>query len=298
MWPRYEGANIRSWIGFKHLMYLVEEAILRVLRQRGWGTDFLYREYGIGTQIVDSSALFVRLLQMDDEVAADVLQGQDGQFTVRLAAKRNGTVQTVVKAKARAVLVALSEVPGAEPIPQEMAALLYSNTAAATKSSNRCNLRIQPEDTIELLLKRNGAFYWPWRARYFHCHYSDRLQHSAYIRALEEVVDRFLAERGISVARMLADYGWIPVVSRARLEMLADAYMEETIHTVFRVEEITKRLTYTARMDCFVQRDNMLVHTATAAIVHGYAISSGPEAGCLTTLDPATTIALNAGMES
>ena len=38
------------------------------------------------------------------------------------------------------------------------------------------------------------AFGWDWRVRYFHCHYSDRVQHSAYVRALEEVVDRFLAD--------------------------------------------------------------------------------------------------------
>ena len=33
--PRYEGANIRTWIGFKHLMYLAEEAVLEWLRIRG-----------------------------------------------------------------------------------------------------------------------------------------------------------------------------------------------------------------------------------------------------------------------
>ena len=28
-YPAYEGANIRTWIGFKHFMYLVEQAVLR-----------------------------------------------------------------------------------------------------------------------------------------------------------------------------------------------------------------------------------------------------------------------------
>ena len=35
--PSYEGANIRTWVGFKHFMYLVEESVLAWLR--GSGTE-------------------------------------------------------------------------------------------------------------------------------------------------------------------------------------------------------------------------------------------------------------------
>ena len=61
------------------------------------------------------------------------------------------------------------------------------------------------------------------------------------------------------------------MVPRARVRLLADAYMEEEIHTVFTVEEVFKELTYTARMDCYVRRDGRLVPTATGRITHGYA---------------------------
>ena len=50
--PRYEGANIRTWIGFKHFMYLVEEAVLHWFRERGLGPQRLYHEYGLGLEIV------------------------------------------------------------------------------------------------------------------------------------------------------------------------------------------------------------------------------------------------------
>ena len=33
--PRYEGSNICTWIGFKHVNYLVEEAVLEHFRQLG-----------------------------------------------------------------------------------------------------------------------------------------------------------------------------------------------------------------------------------------------------------------------
>jgi acyl-CoA thioesterase FadM len=142
------------------------------------------------------------------------------------------------------------------------------------------------------VLAEGGTFVWSWKARYFLCHYSNRVQHSAYVRSLEEVVDRFLADRGISVGRMLVDRGWIPVVSRARVTLLADAVMEEVIHTTFTVDNVLKGVGYDATMNCFVHRDADLVHVATARILHGYAVSRGEGAGRLAELDDGTISAL------
>jgi len=116
-----------------------------------------------------------------------------------------------------------------------------------------------------------NAVVWKWRIPYFYCHYSERLQHSGYLRLMEEVVDIFLARRGISIRDMLAGQRWIPVVPNARMQILEPAYMEETVYTVFTVTDIFKDLLYTARVDCFVQRDDDLVQTATGRITHGYA---------------------------
>ncbi|MCM3807317.1 hypothetical protein ND808_15760 [Streptomyces sp. DR7-3] len=109
---------------------------------------------------------------------------------------------------------------------------------------------------------------------------------------MEEVVDRFLADRGISIRTMLVERGWIPVVSRARVHMLADALMEETLHTVFTVQEIVKDVMYTATFDTYVHRDGRLVHTATGTIMHGYAVSRGELAGTLAEFDDTTRAAL------
>ena len=70
---------------------------------------------------------------------------------------------------------------------------------------------------------------------------------------------------------MLESRRWIPVVPTARLEILAEALMEETIYTVYTVESIYKDVTYTSRMDCYVPRNGALLHTATGQITHGYA---------------------------
>jgi hypothetical protein len=76
------------------------------------------------------------------------------------------------------------------------------------------------------------------------------------------------------------------------VQLLADAHMEETLHTVFTVEEIVKDVMYTARMDCYVLRDGRLVPTATGTILHGYAVSRGDNAGALAEFDAATRTAL------
>ena len=112
---------------------------------------------------------------------------------------------------------------------------------------------------------------WKWRIPYFYCHFTERIQHSGYLRIMEEVVDLFLADRGISIRRMLDDQKWIPVVPQARVEILREALMEEELYTVFTVEDVFKDLTYTARMDCYVLRGDELVQTATGRITHGYA---------------------------
>jgi len=40
--PRFEGSNICTWIGFKHVMYLIEEAVLEYMRRNGMSPRQLY----------------------------------------------------------------------------------------------------------------------------------------------------------------------------------------------------------------------------------------------------------------
>lgn len=275
-WPGAEGANIRTWIGFKHFTYLVEAAVFAWFRDRGHGAAVLYHEHGVGLSIVGCSLLLPAVLDVDDEVSAEVIPVRPGRFTVRLRVDRGGPV-TVCRAKVDVALVREPEAPGDRPVPAELADLVVDGVTGD----------VEPAPP--------GAFEWSWRAPYFYCQYSDRVAHSGYVRALEETVDRFLAARGISVGRMLTERGWIPVVSRSSVTLLADARMEETIYTSFRVTDVLRGVTYDARMDCHVLRDGKPVHVATATIQHGYAISRGPAAGQLAELDPPVLAALTGG---
>lgn len=281
--PRYEGANIRTWIGFKHFMYLAEEAVLTWFRRRGLGPRELYLRHGLGLSVVDSSALLPAVLEVDDEVEAEVsATAVPGHFAVRLRVRRDGAQVTVLRGKVRVAAVVDAEAERATDVPAELASLIADDVAQVAEPAPARNTSGRP-------------FTWSCRARYFHCQFSRRVQHSAYVRLLEETVDRFLEDRGISVPRMLSERGWIPVVSRAHVRLLADAFMDETVHVRFAVEEIWRATTYDARMDCHVVRDGREVPVATARIQHGYALSRGPDAGRLATLDEAVVGALMGG---
>ncbi|MDQ7807618.1 acyl carrier protein [Amycolatopsis sp. A133] len=272
MRPRYEGANICTWIGFKHVGYLVEEAVYDHLRQAGLPPGELYERYGLCTDIVDIDTRVLHAFHIDDEVEAEVVRttgaaDDELRFTVTLRVPRD----TVLKAATSKVEVKLRA--GDEPVPAELAPF----TVARLTSANGPGVR-QPDvdlgvtDPPALLAAGRNAFVWRWRIPYFYCHFTEYLQMSGCLRLMEEVVDLFLADRGISIKQLLDEQNLIPVVPRSAITVLDEARMEEELYTVFTVEEIFKNLTYTARMDTFVVRDGALVHTSTGRITHGYAV--------------------------
>jgi acyl-CoA thioesterase FadM len=283
--PRYEGANIRTWIGFKHFMYIVEEAVLQWLRDQGAGARELFLDYGLGLEIIDCSVQLPAVLEIDDEVRAEIVEAKGRKLQEQLSVQRDGQEVVVLRGKLTIALVRESDAVTHRPAPTQLAPFEAADLSSATGLAG--DITIAPGDTVEstLVPAESSSFLWSWRAPYFYCHFSDRVQHSGYVRCLEEVVDRFLADRGISVGRMLAERSWIPVVSRARVQLAAAARMEETVHTVFTVSDVLRSVMFDARMDCYVQRGDVLVRVATASILHGYAISRGPDAGQLAELD-------------
>jgi acyl-CoA thioesterase FadM len=291
--PGYEGANIRTWVGFKHFAYLVEAAVLQWFRDRDLGPGRLYHEYGLGLEIIDCSQLLPAVLDVDDEVTAVARPTGAGRFAVRLTVPR-ATEVTVCRAKVTVALVREADTPDRRPWPGHVPVPVVDDVQDVAGRAARRDLAaasgVPPMDVLRAA--EPAAFCRAWRVPYFFCHYSDRVAHSGYARVLEDTVDRFLADRGISVGRLLAERGWIPVVSRSRIAMLADAHVEETMLTAFTVEEVLGGVSYDARMDCYAVQGERLAHVATARILHGYAISRGPDAGRLAELDPAVLDAL------
>jgi acyl-CoA thioesterase FadM len=279
--PRFEGANIGTWIGFKHVMYLIEEAVLAHLRTVGLAPGRLYEEHGLGVEIVDSDVRIRHALHVDDQVRSLVEPGPPDGGELTFAVSSFVDRRKAVTARVRVVLRGTAD---GSPVPTQLRPFVTPVIARADAAAI-------PERASA------GRFAWKSKVPYFYCHFSARLQHSGYVRVLEEAVDRFLADRGVSIATMLGGRRWIPVVPHARVQVLGEALMEEELHTVFTVQDVFKCRTYTASMDCYVRRGGRMLRTATGSITHGYAEIISRRDWQLVSLDWPTITALTGARE-
>ncbi|GAB3238049.1 hypothetical protein GCM10027447_37510 [Glycomyces halotolerans] len=295
---RYEGSNICTWIGFKHVNYVVEEAVLQHFRRSGLAARDLYERHGLGLDLVDLDTRIFTALHMDDEVRASVIAREeaDGElrFTVKLTVDRDGRRAKAVTSK---VAVRLRRDTGTEDA--EPAEALEPYTVGALTAQTELDLPpIDPAagDIAAQAVAGRNAFAWKWRIPYMYCHFTERVQMSGYLRQMEEVVDLFLADRGISIKTLLDDRSWIPVVPHSRVRLLNEALMEEELYTVYTVEDVFKTATYTSRMDCFVVRDGAVVPVATGSIIHGYAVIDSRRDWSLVDFDDRVMRALTGGL--
>jgi acyl-CoA thioesterase FadM len=178
----------------------------------------------------------------------------------------------------------------AEDAPAELAPHVVE--AISAPSDKVVPITVGDADPLDLLTAGRNAFGWAWRMPYFYCHFTERVQMSGYLRQMEEILDLFVEDRGVSIKTLLDEQNWIPVVPHSRITFLAEAKMEETLYTVFTVEDVFKRYTFTARMDCYVLRDGVLVPTATGKITHGWAVIENRKDWSLVNFDDRLTDAL------
>src|SRR5438105_2450890 len=85
--PRFEGCNINTWIGFKHVCYLLEEALIEAWRQAHLFPRALYEESALCFEIVSSDTRILHALHMDDLVDVEIRltnpgQGPEASFTL------------------------------------------------------------------------------------------------------------------------------------------------------------------------------------------------------------------------
>ncbi|MFI1869647.1 hypothetical protein [Streptomyces jumonjinensis] len=288
--PSYEGANIGTYLGFKHVNYLVEKGVIEHFRSAGLPVGELYQRFGLGFDVVSLAARLRGGLYIDDEALVRVrpvapAAGRPAlAFEVSLTVPRGGTPRRIVTATVHAVL-RLDEdarrLPDRLPVP---APLAFATVREIGPAQPGAAVPGRPAPLVsggtvdrdpvldELLAGRNG-YGWRMRVPYTYTHFSERVQMSGYLRLIEEAKHRFVDARGISVSRLLSERNWIPLVTESRLEILGEAGMEEDLYTTYEVTGIFKNLQYTSRMECHVVRGGRLLRVATGAITHGYAVA-------------------------
>jgi acyl-CoA thioesterase FadM len=304
-YPSFEGANIATGLGFKHVMYLLEEAVVQHFRAHGLGPQLLYERYGLCLEVVDSDARLLTGTYLDDQVRVEVRAESEAShselpFSALMHVTRGGKEVKSLSGKVRVLLRqdkgVSADAPPAELVPYISAEINRQPSTPTERESYELAVAADEEQLLRRLAPAGtNSFVWKRRVPYFYCHYGARLQHSGYLRLLEEVVERFLADRGISIRTMLEERRWIPIVTKARVEMLREALMEEDIYTVFTVEAVFKRFTYTGRMDCYVVRGGELLRTAMGRITHGYLELRSRQDWSLVSFDDATLRVLGGG---
>jgi len=276
--PRAEGCNVGTWIGFKHVLYMAEEAALQYLRQVGFGMGPLLKDFALCVELVDSRLRLSRPIEIDDVVQIEVRnvtgrQARELTLAVTMAIAGSAAPRIAsghVKLQLRKASGDLGN--GVAP-PEALAQFVTERiqrdpSRQAMPATLELHRDSKTGERVPLALPK--TFTWKSTIPYYYCHFTERMRHSGYVRHMEESVARFLADRGISIATFLRERHWIPVVLAADVEVLAEAQMEETLWTAFTVTEILKNTTYTARVDYYVERDERLVPTATGTITHAY----------------------------
>ncbi|GAA1344278.1 hypothetical protein [Saccharothrix algeriensis] len=264
--PRYEGNNINTWIGFKHVNYLVEEAVLEHFRSAGLPTRVLFEDYGLGLEITTIDTRILNAFHLDEVGVATVTPTAEDELAFKVVISKEGNTGKDVTAKVKVTLRRETYVSPENVVPAELAPFSVDRIGGGEAGP------AAEDDVLAQLTRDRNAFGWKWRIPYPYCHNNERLQMSGYLRLMEEVVDLFLADRGISIKTLLDDRKWIPVVPHSKITQVDEAWMEEDLYTIYTVEEVFKGVTYTSRMDTYVVRDGRLVLTSTGTITHGYAI--------------------------
>ncbi|HZN73609.1 MAG TPA: thioesterase [Micromonosporaceae bacterium] len=270
--PRYEGSNICTWIGFKHVNYLVEEAVLEHFRAAGLSSRRLFEEFGLGLDVVELDTRIRTAFHLDDVGIARVEPATgagSGELSFAVTIDKDGYGPgRAVAATARVVLRRERYIDPTSDVPVELAPFTVDAIGDAVWTDAP---PADPDVVLQRLLAGRNAYGWRQRIPYPYCHFNERLQMSGYLRQMEAAADLFLADRGISIRQLLDGRRWIPVVPHSRIWMLAEALLEEDLYTVYTVDEVFKDLTYRSTMDTYVVRDRRLIHTATGSITHGYA---------------------------
>jgi acyl-CoA thioesterase FadM len=305
--PSFEGSNISFAIGFKHVNYLAEAAVLEHFRGSGLAPGVLYEKYGLGFDVVHLSTRLGSVIHGDDDVKCVVRPNtKDGDgtlgFSVAMYVDRAGHETKAVTSTVRVALRIDDHIKPAEPIPAELTAFAVPRlgnavplplSAQPVTSTDLSAGRgtTGPDPVLDELTAGRNAFGWKWRVPYFYCHFSERMHMSAFLRVMEEVVDLFLASRGLPIRPVLHGRGWIPVVTRSQVELLDEVLMEEDLYTVYTVQDVFKDLLYTSKMDCYVVREGKVVPVATGIITHGYMTEREPNDWAMVNFDEDTLAA-------
>jgi acyl-CoA thioesterase FadM len=263
-----EGNNINMWLGFKHIMYAAEVALLEHLRRAGLGMRQLFEAHGLVAEIVQCEGRILHALKIDEEISTEVGLAPERRrtagcldFAVTHWVERGGRPLKAYSGHLRVRLRRDTSL-GFAPVDRHDPELAPFVTDAAVDPAAprvRPTPAGAPRHSFEL------------RVPYYYCHGNERMKMSAYLRLMEQADAEFCAARGIPIVRLLDEQRWIPAVPCASVSIVGEARMDETLRVSYEVVDVVKSFTYRSAMHCHVKRGEAWVPVASGEIVHAYA---------------------------
>lgn len=288
--PQNEGANIENYIGFKHLTYLMEETIINYFREKYLSPNQLLRMFGVKFYIKSLKIDILKAVNIDDEIVMKIFSPNEyptNRFKIK-ASDNSG----ILFFKGELVVCIDKPIKDAEfHLVSKNFRYLLKEMVEKEATDNNIELPINNSNPIQILKEYksfNSAFIFSKRIPYYYCNYTDELHHSGYERIIEEAVDLFLEERGMSIRTMLNSKRWIPVVSKSQIEIKHKIKLEDTIYIAFSVKNIVLNSIYEADIYFFKQYNNKLIEVANGSITHGYSCIKNPETPELVIFDELT----------
>lgn len=289
MFPKNEGANVENYIGFKHMTYLMEEAVISFLRDLYLSPNILYKKYGIKIIIKSLSIDILKAMNIDDFIEIDICTSMAiNEFVVK--AYDNNRI-SFFKGKVGIDIELTNKNVELETLPKKVTDFLNGILETKTKESFiEKSIENNPISDLKMLYK--SAFIYSKRIPYYYCNYTKELHHSGYERIIEEAVDLFLEHKNLSIKSMLDKKSWIPVVSKSKVYLLNKVEIEDIVYIVFNVKNILFNRLYEAEIIFFKVIDNKLQEVAHGEISHGYSDIKDPQNPELVELDYETLKAL------
>lgn len=263
-----EGNNINMWLGFKHIMYAAEVALLAHLRQAGVGIRTLFEEHGLVAEIVACDGRILHALKLDELLRTEIQPAPARRqapgcldFAVTHWVEREGKPLKAYSGHLRLRLRRDASL-GFAPQTGHASALLPYITDQATD--------VAPRDMAQRADVGPSVSY-EMQVPYYYCHGNERMKMSAYLRLMEQADAEFCAARGIPIVRLLDEQRWIPAVPSASVSLLGEVRMNDQLRITYGVVDIVKNFTYKSLFQCHVKRDGEWQPVAIGEIVHAYA---------------------------
>lgn len=267
--PRYEAANVRLRPGIRGITSLVEEAVVNWFRIRGLAPSVLYEKYRLEFSIIDCSSLLFGVVTIDDEVVASAEPVGPRYFNVKLTVRRGD--RTAVAARCRVTVLMLRRPDAPVDLPDELVGMAVDKIDRIGTAVASHDPEFEARDLDARITNDALGWHRTFQVPLTICHYSGRVQYSGYLRVLEETYEQFLADQGLPAGKLVAERGWTVVVPRARVRILADAYVGDTMCATYEVHQLNARKYLDCRFDCHVQRDGRRIPVATGILLQGFA---------------------------